>query len=68
MSPIEHVWVLASRLHPGDLSLATSKDELWLCIQAIWDSLPQAEIQKSFDSMPCHIAAFIAARGGYTKY
>ena len=64
MSPIEHVWVLASRLHPGDLSLATSKDELWLCVQAIWNSLPQSDFQNLFDSMPRCIAGIIATRDG----
>ncbi|GFX64434.1 hypothetical protein TNCV_4043241 [Trichonephila clavipes] len=57
MSPIEHVWDLvwwrlARDPHPA----------------AIWNSLPQADIQNLFDSMPCCIAALIAAHGGYTKY
>ncbi|GFY14432.1 transposable element Tcb1 transposase [Trichonephila clavipes] len=45
-----------------------SKDELLLRVQATWNSLPQADIQKLFDSMPRRISALIAARGGYTKY
>ncbi|GFY09242.1 transposable element Tcb2 transposase [Trichonephila clavipes] len=36
-------------------------------IQAIRNSLPQADIQNLLDSMPRHIAALIAARVGYTK-
>ncbi|GFX37620.1 uncharacterized protein TNCV_3201431 [Trichonephila clavipes] len=31
-------------------------------------SLPQADIQNLFDSMPRRIAVLIAAPGGYTKY
>ena len=45
-----------------------SKDKLWLRMQAIWNSLPQADIQNLFDSMPRLKAALIAARGGYTQY
>ncbi|GFT54909.1 uncharacterized protein TNCV_4888621 [Trichonephila clavipes] len=47
---------------------AASKDELLLRIQAIWNSLPQADIQNLFDSVPRRIEALIAARGCYTKY
>ncbi|GFX56888.1 transposable element Tcb2 transposase [Trichonephila clavipes] len=68
MSPIEHVWDFVGRCLIRDPHPAASKDELLLRIQAIWNSLPQADIQNLFDSMPCRIAALIAARGGYTKY
>ena len=67
-SPIEHVrdsvgWRLAPVPRP-----AAPKDEFWLHIQAIWNSLPQADIRNLFDSIPRSIAALIATRGGYTKY
>ncbi|GFV91112.1 transposable element Tcb1 transposase [Trichonephila clavipes] len=68
MSPIEHVWDLVGRRLARDPRPAASKDELLLRIQAIWNSLPQADIQNLFDSMPRRIAALIAARTGYTKY
>ncbi|GFV40265.1 hypothetical protein TNCV_1444181 [Trichonephila clavipes] len=68
MSPIEHVWNLVCWRLARDSRPAASKDEHFLCIQAIWNSLPQADIQNLFDSMPHHKAALIAARGGYTKY
>ncbi|GFX84877.1 transposable element Tcb1 transposase [Trichonephila clavipes] len=69
MSPIEHVWDLVGRRLARDPRPAASKnEELLLCIQAIWNSLPQADIQNLFDSMPRRIAALIAARGGNTKY
>ncbi|PRD37051.1 UNVERIFIED_CONTAM: Transposable element Tcb1 transposase [Trichonephila clavipes] len=68
MSPIEHVCDLFGRRLTRDPCPAASKDELLLRIQAIWNSLPQADIQNLFDSMPRRIAAFIAVRGGYTKY
>ncbi|GFX19073.1 transposable element Tcb1 transposase [Trichonephila clavipes] len=54
---------LACDPHP-----AASKEELLLRVQAMWNSLPQADIQNPFDSMPRRIAALIAARGCYTKY
>ncbi|GFY35446.1 transposable element Tcb1 transposase [Trichonephila clavipes] len=68
MSPIEPVWDLVGRCLARDPRPEASKDELVLRIQAIWNSLPPADIQNLFDSMPRHIAALIAARDGYTKY
>ncbi|GFW78010.1 transposable element Tcb1 transposase [Trichonephila clavipes] len=68
MSPLEHVWDLVSQHLARDPRPAASKDELFLRIQAIWNSLPQADIQNLFDSMPRRIAALIAAHGGYIKY
>ncbi|GFU52288.1 hypothetical protein TNCV_2701221 [Trichonephila clavipes] len=67
-SPIEPVWDLVGRRLARDPRSAASKDKLLLRIQAIWNSLPQADIQNLFDSMPRRIAALIATRGGYTKY
>ncbi|GFY07206.1 transposable element Tcb1 transposase [Trichonephila clavipes] len=68
MSPFEHVGDLVDWRLARDPRSAASKDELLLRIQAIWNSLPQADIQNLFDSMPRRISALIAARGGYTKY
>ncbi|GFT92102.1 transposable element Tcb1 transposase [Trichonephila clavipes] len=67
-SPIERVWDLVGRRLARDPRPAASNDELLVRIQAIWNSLPQADIQNLFDSMPRRIAALIAARGDYTKY
>ena len=66
-SPIEHVWDLVCQRLARDLRPSASKDELFLPMQGIWNSLPQADIQNLFNSMPCRIAALIAACGGYTK-
>ncbi|GFV30269.1 transposable element Tcb1 transposase [Trichonephila clavipes] len=68
MSPIEHVWNLIGRRLTRDPRPATSKDELLLPIQSIWNSLPEADIRNLFDSKPRRIAALIAARHVYTKY
>ena len=68
MSPIEHVWDLIGWHLARDLRLAASKHKFWLCLQAIWNSLLQADIQNLFDSIPRHIAAIIAAPDVYTKY
>ncbi|GFW12845.1 transposable element Tcb2 transposase [Trichonephila clavipes] len=62
MSPIEHVWDIVGRHLARDLSPAASTDELWLRIQTIWNTLPQADIQNLFNSMPRRVAALIAAR------
>ncbi|GFY36047.1 transposable element Tc1 transposase [Trichonephila clavipes] len=68
MSPIEYVWDLVGRRLTPDPRPAASKDELLLRVQAIWNSLLQEDIQNLLDSMSRHIAALIAASGGYTKY
>ncbi|GFV98713.1 transposable element Tc1 transposase [Trichonephila clavipes] len=68
MSPIEYVWHLVGRRFARDPRPAASKDELLLRMQAIWNSLPQADTHNLFDSMPSRIAALIATRGDYTKY
>ncbi|GFW27375.1 transposable element Tcb2 transposase [Trichonephila clavipes] len=68
MSPIEHVWDLVCWRLARDPRPAASKDELLLRIQAIWNSLSEADIQTLFDSIPLRKAAFIATRGGNSKY
>ncbi|PRD26889.1 UNVERIFIED_CONTAM: Transposable element Tcb2 transposase [Trichonephila clavipes] len=68
MSPIEHVWDLVDWCFARHACPEASKDELLLRIQTIWSSLPQANIQNRFESMPRRIAALIAMSGGYTKY
>ncbi|GFV59371.1 transposable element Tcb1 transposase [Trichonephila clavipes] len=68
MSPIEHVWNLVVRCLARDPCPAASKHEILLLIQTIWNSLPQADIQSLFDSVPRRIPALIAVLGGFTKY
>ncbi|GFV36764.1 transposable element Tcb2 transposase [Trichonephila clavipes] len=51
MSPIENVRDFLGRHLAGDPRPAASKDKLLLRIQAIWNSLPQADIQNLFDSI-----------------
>ena len=67
MSPIEHVWDLVDQCLAHDSCHAALKDKLWLHTQAIWNSLPQEDIQYLFVSMPHRIAVLIVAHGGYTK-
>ncbi|GFU51198.1 transposable element Tcb2 transposase [Trichonephila clavipes] len=66
MSLIEPGWYLVGWHLSGEPRPAASKDELLLRIQAVWNSLLQADIQNMFDSMSRSIAALIEARGGYT--
>ncbi|GFX66401.1 transposable element Tcb1 transposase [Trichonephila clavipes] len=68
MFPTERVWDLVGWRLARDPRFTASKDELLLHMQAIWNFLPQADIQNLFDIMPRHFAALIAARGGYIKY
>ena len=67
MSPNERVWNFVVRRLARDPMAAASKDEFWVRVEANRNSLPQADIQKIFDSMPRHIAALTAAGDGYTK-
>ncbi|GFX20535.1 transposable element Tcb2 transposase [Trichonephila clavipes] len=59
----DYVWDLVGRCLTRDPRPAASKDKLLLCMQAIWNSFPQVDIQNLFDSMPRRIAALITARG-----
>ncbi|GFW32371.1 transposable element Tcb1 transposase [Trichonephila clavipes] len=68
MPPVEHVWDLVVQRLARDPRPAASKDELLLRMQAIWNSLPQADIENLFDSIPQRTAALIAARVSYSKY
>ena len=73
MSPIEQVCDLVGRRLTRHSRPAASGDELLLTIQAIWNCLPQADIQDLFDFLPCrltpcHVVALIPAVDGYTKY
>ncbi|GFT60006.1 transposable element Tcb2 transposase [Trichonephila clavipes] len=68
LSPFEHVWDLVGWRLARDPRPAALIDEFLMRIQEIWNSLPQADIQNLFDSMPRRIAELIAARGGFTKY
>ncbi|GFW44770.1 transposable element Tcb2 transposase [Trichonephila clavipes] len=62
LSPIEYMWDLLGRCLTQDPRLVASKDELLLHIQKVWNSLPQADMQNLFDSMPRRIATLITAR------
>ncbi|GFY00331.1 transposable element Tcb1 transposase [Trichonephila clavipes] len=64
--PIKHVWVSVGRRLVRDPRPVVSKDEIFLRIQAICNSLPQADIQNLFNSIPCRLAALISAHVGYT--
>ncbi|GFU85925.1 transposable element Tcb2 transposase [Trichonephila clavipes] len=68
MFPTEYVWDSAGGRLARDPRPAASKEKPLLRIQTIWNSLPQADIQNLFDSMPRRIAILIATRGGCTKY
>ena len=66
MPPIKRVWDLIGRRLTRDP--ASSKDKLWQCMQAIWNSLPKSDIQNLLDSMLRRIEALIAARSGYGHF
>ena len=68
MSPIEHLWDLIGRRLARVPCPTALKDELWLRKQAIRNSLPPAEIQNLFNSMPRRLAVLIVPPSGYTKY
>ncbi|GFV48581.1 transposable element Tcb2 transposase [Trichonephila clavipes] len=68
MPPIQHVRDIVGRRLARDLRPVASTDKLWLRIQTIKNTLPQADIQNLFNSMPRRVAALIAARGAHTKY
>ena len=68
MSPSELVWNLIGRHLARDPCPLVSKDEFWLRMQIIWNSLPQTDLENLFDAMSHRIAILIAVRSFYTKY
>ena len=68
MSPVEHLGYLFGRSLARDPRPVASKQELWLRIQAIRNSLLQANIQNQFDYILRRIAVLINTGSGYTKY
>ena len=67
MSLLEHMWDLLDWRIARNPRPVASKNELWLSIQALWNFLPQVDIQNLFDSMPCRIGEVVVPRGGYNK-
>ena len=67
ISSTENVWDLVGQRLPRDPRPSASKHELWQRIQATWNSLQQT-FKICNDFLPRHIAAYIAAHGGCTKY
>ena len=68
MNIIEHVWDQIDHLVRSCNPLPCNRDELWEALQEEWENFPQEALDKLYKSMPCHVAALIAARGGNTKY
>ncbi|UYV74907.1 hypothetical protein LAZ67_12001763 [Cordylochernes scorpioides] len=67
LSPIEHVWeIIGRRLHA--LPQPRSEDELWQMVEREWRAIPEDVIRSLIDSLPRHVAACIAVRGGPTCY
>ncbi|GFX66339.1 DDE_3 domain-containing protein [Trichonephila clavipes] len=64
LSPVEHVWDQLKWHTPSRHSL----HGLELAVQDLWAHLPQNNIRCQINSMPDHVAAFIAAGGGPTRY
>ena len=62
LNPIEHLWgIMKKRIHGMHF---TSKDEMWMKLQTLWNSFDQSFVLSFIDSMPRRINA----RGGATKY
>ena len=68
MSPISHVWNLVGRGLSRDPRPAASKNELWLLIQAIWNSLQQADVENLFDSIATSYSSVYCSTCGWAKY
>lgn len=66
LNPIEHLWAyMEKKLRERAV---TSKNELKLALQDIWDSIPSSLTEKLVFSMNRRLKAVIEARGLHTKY
>ncbi|GFX90538.1 transposable element Tcb2 transposase [Trichonephila clavipes] len=65
---MEHIWnALQSAVQKRSPPLLSSTD-LWTVLQDSWCQLPSALLQTLIEFMPRHVAAFLRARRGPTKY
>jgi len=68
MNPIEHLWKHVKNELYLDSEMPTNKDDLWVKVERIWDSIDPAVCLNLIDSMPRRVEALLKARGGHTKY
>lgn len=68
MNIIEHVWDQLDTLVHACNQLLTNKEQPWEALQEEWKNFPQKALDTLYESMPCHVAAFLKAKGGHTKY
>ncbi len=66
LNPIEQIWeLLKSMVNKNSRS---SKDNLWRCVQDVWNKISPSILKKYIDTMPKRLLAVIEDGGGHTKY
>ncbi|EUC61983.1 transposable element Tcb2 transposase, partial [Rhizoctonia solani AG-3 Rhs1AP] len=68
MNPIENVWDYLDRQLRMRPHLPRNSNELWEFLQEEWVCIPQAYIDKLYDSMVNRVEELIAVKGGNTRY
>ena len=66
LNPIEHVWPLVLSNFKG--AVFSGKEQLWSALHEAFAAVTPAVVKKLYDSMPDHLAAVKAQKGGPTRY
>ena len=68
LNPIENVWGYIKRILHSEYPVCRNAEEVEGVILQIWNSIPDAMIQKFAGNMEHMLRAVIEADGGHTKY
>jgi len=68
LNPIEHLWNEVDRHLRNLPSQITSKSDLWVKLQGVWEGINLETCTKLIDTMPERIRDVLKANGGYTRW
>ena len=68
LNSIQHLWNKVDRRLRKLPTSITSKEDLWIKIEEVWNGIEVDFCQKIIETMPERICDVIKAKGGYTKW
>ncbi|KAI6015006.1 hypothetical protein F5J12DRAFT_717617, partial [Pisolithus orientalis] len=68
MNIIEHVWHYLEHCVHTWTTLPSNVTDLWNAIVEEWEGIKESYLTSLYDSMPEHVQALLAAKGGHTRY
>lgn len=68
LNPIEHLWNEVERRLRQLPQRPTSKEDLWIKLQEVWNRIELDFLTKLIESMPERVRDVLKAKGGYTRW